>query len=115
MFKFFWNRLQLNFSNAFLRLSLYSQIHKFTHQTNLETFWTLIPVFIILSIAIPSFILLYAIDVSVNASILVKAIGHQWYWSYELEIPFFTEKIYKIKKFKNSFDSYMINTDELIE
>ncbi len=115
MFKFFWNRLQLNFSNTFLRLSLYSQIHKFIHQTNLETFWTLIPVFIVLSIAIPSFVLLYAIDVSVDASVLIKAIGHQWYWSYELEIPFFTEKNFRTKKYKNSFDSYMINTDELLE
>lgn len=111
-FRFLWNRLQLEFSNMLLRLSLFSQIHKFIHQTILETFWTLIPVFIILSIAVPSFVLLYAIDVSIDASVLIKAIGHQWYWSYELEIPFINDN--KLNIFKNSFDSYMINTEELI-
>jgi heme/copper-type cytochrome/quinol oxidase subunit 2 len=109
---FFTNYLQRNFSNIFIRLGLYSHIHKFIHQTILETLWTLIPVFIILSIAVPSFVLLYVIDVFIDSSILIKAIGHQWYWNYELELPVFYNK--KINILKNSFDSYMINTDELI-
>jgi heme/copper-type cytochrome/quinol oxidase subunit 2 len=111
-FRFFWNRLQLNFSNIIIRLSLYSHIHRFIHQTILETLWTLIPVFIILSIAVPSFVLLYAIDVCIDSSVLVKIIGHQWYWSYELEIPFLNNN--KFNVFKNLFDSYMINTEELL-
>jgi heme/copper-type cytochrome/quinol oxidase subunit 2 len=114
MFNLFYlfNYFQRNFSNIFIRLGLYSQIHKFIHQTVLETLWTLIPVFIILSIAVPSFVLLYAIDVFIDSSILVKAIGHQWYWNYELELPIVSDK--KINIFRNTFDSYMLNTDELI-
>lgn len=111
-FKFFWNFLQLQISNLVVRLNLYSQIHRFTHQTILETIWTLVPVFIILSIAVPSFVLLYAIDVCIDASIITKIIGHQWYWSYEIEIPF----LYQTKSIVNkvNFDSYILNVDELI-
>lgn len=110
---YFWNHLQCSFSNAIVRLSLFSNIHKFTHQTILETFWTLVPVIVIVSIGIPSFILLYAIDVSIDASVIVKAIGHQWYWSYELEVPFVNQYKRYIQPNKQYFDSYMINTEEL--
>jgi len=34
-------------------------------------------------IAIPSFTLLYMMDEVIDPSITIKAIGHQWYWSYE--------------------------------
>ena len=38
---------------------------------------------ILVVIAIPSFKLLYYEDVVPEAELTVKAIGHQWYWSYE--------------------------------
>ena len=38
---------------------------------------------ILVVIAIPSFKLLYYQDVVPDAELTVKAIGHQWYWSYE--------------------------------
>lgn len=110
---FFSNYLSQILHNTFFRLSLYTKIQRFTHQTILETIWTLIPVSIVLSIAIPSFILLYAIDVMVDSAITIKAIGHQWYWNYELEFPFLTENF--ILKFKRRiFDSYMLNIDDLV-
>jgi len=112
-FGFFWNFLQLKFSFVILRLSLYSQIHRFIHQTILETIWTIVPVIIVLSIAIPSFLLLYAVDISIDASVLAKVIGHQWYWSYEIEVPFFDSMI--MKTYKLNFDSYMVNSDELLK
>jgi hypothetical protein len=35
-------------------------------------------------IAIPSFVLLYSMDeVVVDPAVTIKAIGHQWYWTYE--------------------------------
>ena len=54
-----------------------------THNTVLEVLWTVIPVAILVAIAIPSFRLLYYQDVIPAADITIKAIGKQWYWSYE--------------------------------
>ncbi len=54
-----------------------------THNTLVEALWTVIPVVILVLIAIPSFKLLYYSDTIPKADMTVKAIGHQWYWSYE--------------------------------
>ena len=54
-----------------------------THNTLVEMAWTVIPVVILVVIAVPSFKLLYAEDVVPKADMTVKAIAHQWYWSYE--------------------------------
>jgi cytochrome c oxidase subunit II len=54
-----------------------------THNTILEVLWTVVPVAILVVIAIPSFRLLYAQDVIPQADLTIKAIGKQWYWSYE--------------------------------
>lgn len=56
---------------------------KRTHHAMLEVAWTAIPVLILVVIAIPSFKLLYYSDVVEEAEMTVKAIGRQWYWSYE--------------------------------
>ena len=53
-----------------------------THNTVIEVAWTLIPVMILVSIAIPSFRLLFLeLDVP-EADLTIKATGKQWYWSY---------------------------------
>jgi len=54
-----------------------------THNTLLEVLWTAIPILILVVIAIPSFKLLYFADRTVDAEMTIKAVGHQWYWSYE--------------------------------
>lgn len=54
-----------------------------THNTTLEVLWTVIPVLILVAIAIPSFRLLYFEDVIPKTDMTVKAIGKQWFWSYE--------------------------------
>jgi cytochrome c oxidase subunit 2 len=54
-----------------------------THNTMLEVLWTVIPVAILVAMAIPSFRLLYFEDVIPKADMTIKAIGKQWYWSYE--------------------------------
>ncbi len=53
-----------------------------THNTTLEVIWTAVPVLILVIIAIPSFKLLYYMDVIPETAFRIKAIGHQWYWSY---------------------------------
>jgi cytochrome c oxidase subunit 2 len=54
-----------------------------THNTVLEIAWTAVPVLILVVIAIPSFKLLYYQDMVPESELTIKAIGHQWYWSYE--------------------------------
>ncbi|HEX4159182.1 MAG TPA: cytochrome c oxidase subunit II [Rhizomicrobium sp.] len=56
---------------------------KVTHNTLLEVLWTIVPVVILVVIAIPSFKLLYYEAEIPPADITIKAIGHQWFWSYQ--------------------------------
>lgn len=75
-----------------------------THNSVIEIAWTAIPVLILVVIAIPSFKLLYFMDRAVNPEMTLKAVGHQWYWSYEYpDDGNFT------------FDAYMIADEDLQE
>jgi cytochrome c oxidase subunit 2 len=92
--------------------------NKVTHGTLLEIIWTLIPSLILIAIAIPSFALLYSMDEIILPGIIIKAIGHQWYWSYEYSNYSFVYQITEntSKKFtfsKPNFDSYMLPETDL--
>nr|AMX22824.1 cytochrome c oxidase subunit 2 [Coptotermes testaceus]URH16738.1 cytochrome c oxidase subunit II [Coptotermes testaceus]WHM51695.1 cytochrome c oxidase subunit II [Coptotermes testaceus] len=67
----------------------------------IETTWTIAPAIILVFIAMPSLRLLYLMDEVHNPALTLKAVGHQWYWSYEYSD--FT---------KLEFDSYMIPQEE---
>nr|AYQ19052.1 cytochrome c oxidase subunit 2 [Galerucinae sp. 1 ACP-2013] len=81
--------------------------NKFLHRYLLEgqmieIIWTILPTITLIFIAIPSLRLIYILDEINNPMITIKAIGHQWYWSYEYS------------DFKNiEFDSYMIPMNDL--
>ncbi len=71
-----------------------------THNTLLEVAWTLVPVLILLSIAIPSFkYLFFQLNIP-KSDLTVKATGKQWFWSYA----------YPDSKFE--FDSLMLSDKE---
>lgn len=55
-----------------------------THNTTIEVLWTVIPVFILVAIAIPSFKLLFHQYAFPPPDLTVKAIGHAWNWTHEL-------------------------------
>ena len=57
-----------------------SKVH---HNTVLEIAWTVIPVIILVVIAIPSFKLLYFQHDIPKPDVVVRAIGKQWFWTYE--------------------------------
>nr|YP_010478460.1 cytochrome c oxidase subunit II [Nesophrosyne makaihe]UVI59904.1 cytochrome c oxidase subunit II [Nesophrosyne makaihe] len=68
----------------------------------IELIWTILPALMLITIALPSLKILYLLEEINKPLISLKAIGHQWYWSYELS------------DFKNvEFDSYMKNTKSL--
>nr|YP_010531062.1 cytochrome c oxidase subunit II [Cladolidia robusta]UXW93609.1 cytochrome c oxidase subunit II [Cladolidia robusta] len=49
----------------------------------IEFIWTITPAIMLIMIAMPSLKTLYMIEESNNPMLTIKAIGHQWYWSYE--------------------------------
>jgi cytochrome c oxidase subunit 2 len=57
-----------------------SKVH---HNTILEIAWTVIPVIILVVIAIPSFKLLYFEAAIPKPDLTIRAIGKQWFWTYE--------------------------------
>jgi cytochrome c oxidase subunit 2 len=72
-----------------------------THNTTIEILWTIIPVLILVSIAVPSFrLLFYELKVP-PADVTVKVTGKQWFWSYS----------YPDSKFE--FDSLMVQDKDL--
>nr|AJG35760.1 cytochrome oxidase subunit 2 [Colossoma macropomum] len=68
----------------------------------IEIVWTILPAVILILIALPSLRILYLMDEINDPHLTVKAMGHQWYWSYE-----YTD--YE----DLGFDSYMIPTQDL--
>ncbi|HJZ32342.1 MAG TPA: cytochrome c oxidase subunit II [Hyphomicrobiaceae bacterium] len=54
-----------------------------THNTTVEVLWTVIPVFILVAIAIPSFKLLFDQYTYPPPDLTIKAIGHTWNWTHE--------------------------------
>ncbi|HVH81737.1 MAG TPA: cytochrome c oxidase subunit II [Stellaceae bacterium] len=53
-----------------------------SHNTVIEVLWTVIPVLILVTIAIPSFKLMYYMDRVPDSKMTIKITGHQWYWEY---------------------------------
>lgn len=56
---------------------------KNSHNTKLEIIWTVIPILILVTIAIPSLRLHYFMERDVDADMTIKVVGYQWYWHYE--------------------------------
>ena len=57
---------------------------RFKHFPNLEFAWTIIPMFLLIFMAWPSFTLLFSIDDSTITPLYnIIVTGHQWFWSYE--------------------------------
>lgn len=75
-----------------------------THNTFIEILWTVVPILILLVIAVPSFRLLYFQRDFPPIDMTIKAIGNQWYWSYEYP-----------DNGDISFDSLMLEGEELEE
>ena len=55
-----------------------------SHNTFIEVVWTLVPVLILVAIAVPSIGLLSAqFKPAPSGAVTLKAIGNQWFWSYQ--------------------------------
>jgi len=54
-----------------------------SHNTVIEVIWTVVPVLILVAIAIPSIRLISKQYSPPPADVTIKAIGNQWYWTYQ--------------------------------
>ncbi len=68
----------------------------------IEAIWTVLPGVVLVFLALPSLRLLYLLDEVNDPRLSLKAVGHQWYWSYEYSDFLDLE-----------FDSYMLPTSDL--
>lgn len=77
----------------------YSLLNRENH--SLEFVWTVAPSGLLVIIAAPSLRVLYLTEENYDPLLSLKAIGHQWYWSYEYS------------DFKDlSFDSFIIKEED---
>ncbi|MDV7141938.1 cytochrome c oxidase subunit II [Tropicimonas sp. TH_r6] len=72
---------------------------RFTHNSPIEIAWTVVPIIILIFIGSFSLPVLFKQQIIPEGDITIKAIGNQWYWTYE----------YQDHEFE--FDSYMIGQD----
>lgn len=64
----------------------------------------MIPATILILIGMPSLRLLYSMEEVVEVGVRVKVVGHQWYWSYEVQ---------NLGGDLLEFDSYMVGGEDL--
>nr|AOR07157.1 cytochrome c oxidase subunit 2 [Mesenchytraeus solifugus] len=88
---------------AFYSIMVNSYTNRYLMEAQeIETVWTILPAIILLFLALPSLRLLYLTDELSQPGMTLKAIGHQWYWSYEYSDFVDVE-----------MDSYMMPTSDL--
>lgn len=84
---------------------------KLKHNVKLEVIWTILPTIILCNIMMASFAIIYSLEEMHNPQITIKIIGHQWYWSYEINHLINTSDssvVYHIE-----FDSYLQTEHDL--
>ncbi|WP_265501326.1 cytochrome c oxidase subunit II [Paracoccus beibuensis] len=93
---------------------------KFTHNTVLEIGWTLGPVLILVGIGAFSLPILFrSQEMPPDPDIVIKATGHQWYWSYEYPdngVAFDSLLLPKeeLAEYGYSEDEYLLATDTAV-
>lgn len=103
----------VNFYGSDVRMFFYLFFQNVRHRKILEWVWTCVPAFILLLLLYPSLILLYCYDrpYITKPYLTFKAIGHQWYWSYE-----YSDYVTSVNGDLGAhvkFDSYMLHQDDL--
>jgi cytochrome c oxidase subunit 2 len=73
---------------------IYSMVHfrksagavadmNFTHSTRVEVMWTIVPVLILISMAVPAARVLVETEDVAGAALTIRVTGYQWKWGYE--------------------------------
>jgi cytochrome c oxidase subunit 2 len=56
---------------------------QFSHNTTAEVIWTIVPILILISLAVPATDILFKMYDARDAALTVKITGYQWLWQYE--------------------------------
>jgi len=75
--------LYLKFMFSFILIDKGVKNKKFIEDKFLEFGWTLVPCFVLATISIPSFYVLYINEEILNPGLTINIMGHQWYWSFD--------------------------------
>ena len=93
---------------------------RFTHNTPVEVLWTVTPVLILLTIGIFSLPALFRQqEMPADPDLVIKTVGHQWYWSYEYPndgIAFDSLMLAReeLADYGYSEDEYLLATDNAV-
>lgn len=94
-----------------------------THSTRLEIAWTIVPVFILIGMAIPSVDKLIKIEDTSGSELTIKVTGYQWFWQYEYvgeDVSFFSRLAQTSNEARQldsgidptSVDNYLLDVDK---
>lgn len=109
-YHFNFNKTSLNLDK--ILIYIYGQVNTktrlFKEDKYLEACWTLLPALILIAISIPSFYMLYLSEESIGTLLTVKAVGYQWYWTYDYTdlFPFW----YNLKTSELDIDDFLIES-----
>ncbi len=98
------------YSRTVILFTKYSRRYLLEQQT-LEVIWTIVPAIILVLLAVPSLKILYMVEELTSPQVTLKAIGHQWYWSYEYSVPRHDSPL---SSTNIVFDSYMTPESDLL-
>ena len=93
---------------------------RFSHNAPIEIAWTLVPVLLLIAIGVFSLpILLRQLSIPQNPAVVIKAIGHQWYWSYEypedgIEFDSLLLEKGQLAEYGYAEDEYLLATDTAV-
>jgi cytochrome c oxidase subunit II len=130
-YKFKGNKFpRINFMNT--EFIIGSKVEGHSYATLLEIIWTIIPSILLIFLAAPTFLGLYAFEKGhhIITDHTFKIIGNQWYWDYEYSDSQLTEEVSFIKLpnipetsnpqdtatfwLSPEYPSYMLATDDLV-
>ncbi len=95
----------------------------FLHSTRMEIAWTVVPVFILIGMAIPSVDKLIKIEDTSGSELTIKVTGYQWFWQYEYvgeDVSFFSRLAQSSNEARqldsgidpNGVDNYLLDVDK---
>jgi cytochrome c oxidase subunit 2 len=99
------------------RRSKHAEASTFHENTTIEIVWTIVPILILISMAIPATKVLLAMEDTSNSDMSIKVTGYQWKWHYDYldnDISFFSNLSTPKEQIQNQQDkgeNYLLEVD----
>lgn len=102
------------------RRSKHPEAATFHENTTIEIVWTIVPILILISMAIPATKVLLAMEDTSNSDMSIKVTGYQWKWHYDYledDVSFFSNLATPAEQIKNQQDKgdhYLLEVDNKV-